>query len=86
MNYAQAYRFYDKKYKRKVERQQKIIVEMWDKYDYLKYHGGLSKKDWRKLEDAQDKIIQYENEIVDKAEKLSGEEADYDKLFEGEIK
>ena len=84
MNYAEAYRFYDKKYKRKVKRQQKVIVKMWDKYDELKYHGGLSKKDWRKLEDAQDKIIQYENEIVDKAEKKSGEEADYDKLFEGE--
>lgn len=84
MTYEEAYEYFDRKYARRVKRQQDIIVKMWKKYDELKYHGGLSKRDWRKFEDAQDKIIQYETEIVEKAEKKSGEEADYDKLFEGE--
>lgn len=73
MNYQEAYNLYDKKYARKVGRQQKIIRKMWGKAD--KNGGILSEKDLRKYNIAQDKIIEYENEIVSKAEELSGEEA-----------
>lgn len=73
MNYQEAYNLYNKKYARKVGRQQKIIRKMWDKAD--KNNGVLSEKDLRKYNTAQDKIIEYENEIVSKAEELSGEKA-----------
>jgi len=73
MNYQDAYDLYDRKYARKVKRQQKIICKMWDKAD--KNNGVLPEKDLRKYHNAQDKIIKYENEIVSKAEELSGEEA-----------
>lgn len=73
MKYQEAYNLYDKKYARRVGRQQKIIRKMWDKAD--KNNGVLSEKDLRKYNTAQDKIIEYENEIVSKAEELSGEKA-----------
>lgn len=71
MTYDEAYDLYDRKYARKVARKQNVIIKTWNKAE----KGGATKKDWAKYRKAQDKIIQYENEIVEKAEKLSGEKA-----------